>query len=104
MKTLFVTLFITLVMVVPLMAIESPEGVTIPYADKDIAYNGDQFYEVLEAYGLTLTVETAKNLPPCYGKLKENTTEFSRNATSLQVFTKRISLHFNCLWFNANTR
>ena len=84
MKTIFPVLFLVLVISLPATAIEPPEGVTIPYEGKDIAYNGDQFTEVLEAYGLTLTVQTARNLPPCFGKVKENTTEFGRNATSLQ--------------------
>lgn len=84
MKTLVTTLFITHVMTLPVMAIEPPEGVTIPYEEKDIAYNGDQFNEILEAYSLILTIEAAKNLPPCFGKVKNNTTEFGRNTTSLQ--------------------
>lgn len=88
MKTTLVTLFIMLVMTFPVMAIEPPEGAAIPYADKDIAYDGDQFTEVLEAYGLALTVETAKNLPLCFGVVKENTTEFGRNASALQCSPK----------------
>lgn len=88
MKILVATLFITLVMTLPVMAIEPPEGVTVPYEGTDVAYEGDQFNEVLEAYGLSLTIETAKNLPPCFGIVKENTTEFGRNATALQCTPK----------------
>lgn len=84
MKTKLTLLFIGLIITLPALAIEPPKGVSIPYEGKDIAYNGDQFTEVLEAYGLNLTIETAKNLPPCFGKVKDNTTEFGRNATSLQ--------------------
>lgn len=84
MKIVILALSISLIVTSPLTAIEPPEGVTIPYEDKEIAYNGDQFNEVLEAYGLNLTVETAQNLPSCFGTVKENTTEFGRNATSLQ--------------------
>ncbi len=84
MKIAILALSISLVNTSYLLAIEPPEGVMIPYEGDEIAYNGDQFQEVLEAYGLVLTVEAAKDLPPCFGIVKENTTEFGRNATSLQ--------------------
>ena len=86
MKTIVATLLIMVLIALPFgsIAIEPPEGVTIPYEGKEMSYDGDQFTEVLEAYGLSLTVESAKNLPPCFGVVKENTTEFGRNATSLQ--------------------
>ncbi len=86
MKKFIVVLSIMFVITLPILALafDPPEGVTVPYEGKEIAYNGDQFNEVLKAYGLNLTVETAKNLPPCFGTLIENTTVFGRNATSLQ--------------------
>lgn len=84
MKTIIPALLVALVIALPAIGIEPPEGTTIPYEGKEIAYNGDQFTEVLEAYGLNLTIEAAKNMPSCFGTLKKNTTEFGRNATSLQ--------------------
>lgn len=41
MNTTAATLFNILALIFPVMAIEPPDGVAIPYADKDIAYNGD---------------------------------------------------------------
>ena len=90
MKTIFATLCTIIFIALPLgaIAIEPPDGVTIPYEGKEMSYDGDQFTEVLEAYGLSLTVESAKNLPPCFGVVKENTTEFGRNATALTCSPK----------------
>ena len=90
MKTNVATLFMIILVTLPLgaIAIEPPEGVMIPYEGKEMSYDGDQFTEVLEAYGLSLTVESAKNLPLCFGVVKENTTEFGRNASALQCSPK----------------
>lgn len=74
MKIAILAVSISLVFTSSVMAIEPPEGVSIPHEGEEIAYNGDQFTEVLEAYGLSLTIESAKNLPPCFGVVKENTT------------------------------
>lgn len=41
MNTPATTLFNMFVLIFQVMAIEPPDGVAIPYADKDIAYNGD---------------------------------------------------------------
>lgn len=69
-------LFITLIMSLPAMAIEPPEGAKIPYQGTNRAYTGMQFNEVLEAYGLELSVEAAKSLPPCFARVLGDIIDF----------------------------
>lgn len=70
------------------MAIEPLEGVTVPYEGTEIAYSGDQFNEVLESYGLILTIEAAQNVPPCFASVKGDTIQFGCGYHSLQCSPK----------------
>ena len=69
MNKLIFAMCLTLFTVMPAMAIEPPEGATLPYEGTNRAYTGMQFNEVLEAYGLKLSVQAAKSLPPCFARV-----------------------------------
>ncbi len=76
MKKLIAALSIMLVMTLPVMAIEPSEGVMVPYEGTSQAYTSTQFNEVLEAYGLMLSLEAAKSVPPCLAKVEGDTITF----------------------------
>ena len=76
MKNLIEALSITLIMSLPVMAIEPPVGVTIPYEGTNQVYSGTHFNEVLQAYGLKLSVEAAKSLPPCFARVIGDNIDF----------------------------
>jgi len=76
LKKLLVALFITFIVSLPVMAIEPPEGVTIPFEGINQAYTATQFNDVLEAYGLMLSPEAAKNVPSSFAKVDEDTVKF----------------------------
>ena len=76
MKTLIAAQLFSLVLVLPATAIEPPAGATIPYEGTNRAYTGTQFNEVLEAYGLKLSVEAAESLPPCFARVLGDVIDF----------------------------
>ena len=76
LKKMIAALFITFIMSFPVMAIEPPEGVAIPYEGVNQAYTASQFNEVLEAFGLMLSAESAKNVPSSYAKVEGDTIKF----------------------------
>ncbi len=76
MKKLIAALSIMLVMTLPVMAIEPSEGVMVPYEGTSQAYTSTQFNEVLEAYGLMLSLEAAKSVPPCLAKVEGDSITF----------------------------
>ena len=60
----------------PLMAIEPPEGATIPYEGVNQAYTAAQFNEVLEAYGLMFSKDAASTVPDSYVKVEGDSLTF----------------------------
>ena len=80
LKKMIAALFITFVMSFPVMAIEPPEGVAIPYEGINQAYTASQFNEVLEAFGLMLSAEAAKNVPSSFAKVEGDTVTFGDNS------------------------
>lgn len=77
LKKVFAALFITFIMNLPVMAIEPPEGVTIPYKEINQAYTPFEFNEVLEAFALMLSPETAQTVPPSFATVNGDTITFS---------------------------
>lgn len=75
-KQLLAVIFATLIISSPLMAIEPPEGATIPYIGVNQAYTGAQLNEVLEAYGLMFSKDAASNVPDSYVKIEGDTLTF----------------------------
>jgi len=69
LKQIIAALFVSIVLSIPAIAIEPPAGAKIPYEGKNVAYTSAMFNEVLEAYGLNLTAEAAKNVPSNYAKV-----------------------------------
>lgn len=65
-KTLFAALFVSIVLSLPALAIEAPEGVTIPFEGINQSYTATQFNDVLVAYGLMLSPEAAKHVPSSF--------------------------------------
>ena len=63
LKKTIMTLFITFMMSLPAMAIEPPAGATIPWVGNNALYTSAEFNDVLEAYGLKLSAESAKMVP-----------------------------------------
>jgi len=80
LKKLIAALFITFIMSFPAMAIEPPEGVAIPYEGENMAYTPSQFNEVLEAFGLMLSAEAAKNVPSSFAKVEGDAVKFTDNS------------------------
>jgi len=80
LKKLIAAFFITSIMSFPVMAIEPPEGVAIPYEGENMAYTPSQFNEVLEAFGLMLSAEAAKNVPSSFAKVEGDTVKFTDNS------------------------
>ena len=76
LRKILVTLFITLMVSSPAMAIEPPEGVTIPFEGKNEAYTATQFNDVLVAYGLMLTPEAAKHVPSSFAIVEGDAIKF----------------------------
>ncbi len=52
LKQFFAALFVSIVLSLPALAIEAPEGVTIPFEGINQAYTATQFNDVLVAYVL----------------------------------------------------
>ena len=75
-RKLFVVIFATLIFSSPLMAIEPPEGATIPFEGINQAYTPAEFNEVLEAYGLMFSKDAASNVPDSYAKVDGDTVTF----------------------------
>lgn len=80
MRKLIATLFFSLVITFPVMAIEPPKGVVVPYTDKEISYTGVQFNEVLEAYGLVLSPESEQSMPSCFATVFPDRIEFGHDS------------------------
>lgn len=80
LKKTFITLFITVMMSLPAMAIEPPAGATIPWMGGNTAYSSVRFNDILEAYGLNLSAESVKMAPPSYAKLAGDTVKFNDTA------------------------
>ena len=66
LKQFFAALFVSIVLSLPALAIEAPEGVTIPFEGINQAYTATQFNDVLVAYGLMLSPEAAKHVPSSF--------------------------------------
>jgi outer membrane protein OmpA-like peptidoglycan-associated protein len=80
LKKTIITLFITFMMSLPAMAIEPPAGATIPWVGNNALYTSVEFNDVLEAYGLKLSAESAKMVPSSYAKLAGDTVRFNGTA------------------------
>lgn len=76
LKKLLATLFITFIMSSPVMAIEPPEGATIPFEGINQAYTATQFNDVLVAYGLMLSPEAAKHVASSYAIVDGDAVKF----------------------------
>ena len=75
-KKIVAVFFLTFVMSFPVMAIEPPEGATIPYQGGNQAYTAVMLNEVLEAYGLKLSSEAAQSVPDSFAKVEGDTITF----------------------------
>ena len=75
-KRILAVFFLTFVMSFPVMAIEPPEGATIPYQGGNEAYTAGMLNEVLEAYGLMFSSEAVESVPDSFAKVEENTVIF----------------------------
>ena len=78
-KTLLL-LFITSLMSFPAMAIEPPEGATIPWGPQNTAYTSRMFNGVLEAYGLNLATDSANTTPKSYARASDDKVMFNDRA------------------------
>ena len=76
LKKLLAAFFITFIMSSPVMAIEPPEGVTVPFEGINQAYTAAQFNEVLKAYGLMLSPEAAKHVPSSFAIVEGDAVKF----------------------------
>ncbi|MGI9537675.1 MAG: hypothetical protein ACR2PB_11450 [Desulfocapsaceae bacterium] len=76
-KKILAVLFLTFVLSFPAMAIEPPEGATIPYEGENTAYTAIMFNEVLEAYGLKFSTEAAQGVPSSFAKVEGDNVTFS---------------------------
>ena len=79
-KQLLAVLFATLLISSPLMAIEPPEGATIPLMGVNQAYTPAELNEVLEAYGLTFSKDAASTVPDSYAKVEGDTVTFGKRS------------------------
>jgi outer membrane protein OmpA-like peptidoglycan-associated protein len=75
-------LFLCLVglMSAPAMAIEPPDGASIPWGSNNTAYTAWEFNDVLEAYGLSLAPESVKTTPASYAKMTGDKVMFGKTA------------------------
>jgi hypothetical protein len=80
LKKIFAVLFVTFVMSLPVMAIEPPEGVAIPYEGGNEAYTASMLNEILEAYGLKFSSEAVQSVPDSFAKVEGDTVTFGDNS------------------------
>lgn len=78
-KTLLL-LFITVFMSLPAVAIEPPDGAKIPWGNQNNAYTSSTFNDVLVAYGLNLSTESANKTPASYAKTSADKVMFNDRA------------------------
>ena len=78
-KTLLLV-FIASLMSFPAMAIEPPEGATIPWGPQNTAYTSRMFNGVLEAYGLNLATDSANTTPASYARASDDKVMFNDRA------------------------
>ena len=76
LKQFFAALFVSIVLSLPVLAIEAPEGVTIPFDGINQAYTATQFNDVLVAYGLMLSPEAAKHVPSSFAIVDGDAVKF----------------------------
>ena len=76
LKQFFAALFVSIVLSLPALAIEAPEGVTIPFEGINQAYTATQFNDVLVAYGLRLSPEAAKHVPSSFAIVDGDAVKF----------------------------
>ena len=67
-------------MSMPALAIEPPEGATIPWGKENHAYTSRTFNDVLVAYGLSLAAESASQTPASYAKTSDDKVIFNDSA------------------------
>ena len=79
-KKTVLLIFITIFMSLPAMAIEPPEGATIPWGKENHAYTSSTFNDVLVAYGLNLSTESANKTPASYAKASADKVMFNNRA------------------------
>ncbi len=82
-------LFLCLVglMSTPALAIEPPEGASIPWGSNNTAYTAVEFNAVLEAYGLSLAPESVKTTPSSYAKTAGDKVMFGKTAFAYRPAT-----------------
>ncbi len=78
-KTLLL-IFVSILMSLPAMAIEPPEGATIPWGRQNNAYTSTTFNDVLVAYGLNLAADSANKTPASYAKASADKVMFNDRA------------------------
>lgn len=84
LRKMICALSVTFILSLPAMAIEPPEGVTIPYIKINQAYTASQFNEVLEAFGLMFSPEASTTVPMSFAKVDgDNITYGSLSMTYL---------------------
>lgn len=64
----------------PAVAIEPPEGATIPWGKENNAYTSRMFNAVLEAYGLSLSADAAGSTPSTYARVADDKVRFNDTA------------------------
>ncbi len=82
-------LFLCLVglMSAPALAIEPPEGATIPWGSNNTAYTAEEFNAVLEAYGLGLAPGAGNTAPSTYAKSAGDKVVFGKTAYAYRPAT-----------------
>ena len=82
-------LFLCLVglMSAPALAIEPPEGATIPWGSNNTAYTAEEFNAVLEAYGLSLAPGAGNTAPSTYAKSAGDKVVFGKTAYAYRPAT-----------------
>lgn len=66
-RKLLFALVALVVMSLPAMAIEPPDGAMVPWGSNNTAYTTKEFNAVLEAYGLMLTADAGMGVPAASG-------------------------------------
>ena len=79
-KKLFFSLVVVGILSSPALAIEPPQGATIPWGPNNNAYTSNAFNAVLEAYGLKLGAEAAAQTPATYASSAGGEVKFNNRA------------------------